>query len=155
SASRHARRRSANSACCGRTETPTRITARESTGCAVQSSLCVCYIAPPKLTTSDAGGRSGHPRVRAPPLPQTSRRRRSRRVLAPDRGGCVQGAKAWPAVAVAVLAVAVGNGTSAPTTISAKRSATQAARREAVWRREGRKLLRLISEQQRETWRWE
>jgi hypothetical protein len=67
----------------------------------------------------------------------------------------MQGAKAWPAVAVVVLAVAVGNGTSAPSTVSAKRSATKAERREAVWRREGRKLLRLISEEQRETWRWQ
>ena len=70
----------------------------------------------------------------------------------------MQGTKAWPAVAAAVLAVAVGNGSSAPTTpttVSVEQSATNAARREAVWRREGAKLLRLIGERQHETWRWE
>jgi hypothetical protein len=67
----------------------------------------------------------------------------------------VQGAKAWPAVAVAVLAVAVGNGSSAPSTVSVARSATKATRREAAWRRDGARLLRLIDEEQRETWRWQ
>jgi len=67
----------------------------------------------------------------------------------------MQGAKALPAVVVAVLAVAVGNGVSAPSSISAKRSAAKAARREAVQRREARTLQRLITTEQNETWRWE
>jgi hypothetical protein len=67
----------------------------------------------------------------------------------------MQVAKAWPAVAVAVLAVAAGNAASAPTTISAKRSSAAAARREAARRREGRQLLRKILVEQKETWRWQ
>ena len=67
----------------------------------------------------------------------------------------MQVAKAWPAVAVAVLAVAAGNAASAPTKISAKRSAAKAARREAARRREGRQLLRKIAVEQKETWRWQ
>jgi hypothetical protein len=67
----------------------------------------------------------------------------------------VQGTKAWPAVAVAVLAVAVGNGSSASTGVTTKQTATKVSLRTSVWRREGRKLLRLIVQEQRETWRWE
>ena len=39
----------------------------------------------------------------------------------------MQGTKAWPAVAVAVLAVAVGNGSSASTGVTAKRTAQKAS----------------------------
>ena len=67
----------------------------------------------------------------------------------------MQVTKAWPAVAVTVLAVAAGNAASAPTKTSAKRSAAKAARREAVRRREGRQLLRKILVEQKETWRWQ
>ena len=67
----------------------------------------------------------------------------------------MQGAKAWPAVAVAVLAVAVGNGSSASTGVTTKQAAAKVSLRTSVWRREGRKLLRLIVREQRETWRWE
>jgi hypothetical protein len=70
----------------------------------------------------------------------------------------MQVAKASPAVAVAVLAVAVGNGFSAPTKISSKRTAAKAAKaakREAERRREGKQLLRRIKAEQHETWHWQ
>jgi len=70
----------------------------------------------------------------------------------------VQRAKAWPAAAVVVLAVAAGNGFSAPMSPAAKERAQRAvaaARREAARRREGRRLLRRIESAQQETWRWQ
>ena len=67
----------------------------------------------------------------------------------------MQGKQAWLAVAVAVLAVAAGNGFSAPDTASATQATAKAARREAARRREARQLLRKIGARQHETWHWE
>jgi hypothetical protein len=71
----------------------------------------------------------------------------------------MEGKHAWLAVAVAVLAVAAGDGFSAPDTAFATKAtakaAAKAARREAAKRREARHLLRQIGARQQETWHWQ
>jgi hypothetical protein len=67
----------------------------------------------------------------------------------------MQGRLAWLAVVVAVLAIAAGNGMSAPKTPARAEASHSTARHTAARRRESARLLRAIAARRRETWRWQ